>query len=461
MWAGCVCCRGTAQAGSMAPIMVLRLKQWALSLREWRQFLSHDIWRVGRPGEKIPHGFLIKQVRVLILLVQQFVQDMLLVRAAALTFTTLLSLVPLLAVLVYVVKTLDLEAEVYKRIVGIIFSGVDIEAESGFDPVGQLTQFAQEGASPKALGYMGMAFVVATVFGLMMNIESAFNQIWGLRVRRSLYRKAADYVMVLLLLPIAVALVISMPTLLKSATWLEDQLLIKYLLGVSNYVLVWVAFTVLYTVVPNTKVRLPFALFGGLVASILWGLAAWAYVTFQFGLPNYKLIYAAAAQVPLLLMWLYVSWVIVLFGAELVFAYQNEKTYAMERLASSASHAYREALALKAMIEMARRFEDGAGPLEPMQAAEDWNVPTRLLNDTLEQLADAGLVQLLATDPPAYQPGRSVERIRLGDVVSAMREHGDAPSALREDPVLQYAYYNPRVPLAAAPLEMGAAEEGG
>jgi membrane protein len=136
-------------------------------------------------------------------------------------------------------------------------------------------------------------------------------------------------------------------------------------------------------------------------------------------------------------MWIYFSWIIMLFGAELTYAYQNEKTFAMERWAAGASYAYREALAVRAMMEIARRFDAGEPGMPATQSAEDWHVPTRLLNETLEQLEEAGLVTPCATDPVTYVPARSLEKIGASEIIDAIREAGRDPSDLRAEPDLQ------------------------
>jgi len=214
-------------------------------------------------------------------------------------------------------------------------------------------------------------------------------------------------------------------------------------IGVGKLVVVCLAFSALYFFVPNTRVRFRYALLGGVAAGALWSLASWGYIRFQFGLANYTLLYSTFAQFPVLLMWIYVSWIILLFGAELAFAYQNVKTYAMERLSEGASYAYREAAGVRAMLEIARRFDAGRPGLVAEEAAERWSVPTRLLNDTLAHLEDAALVRRSGADPVAYLPARPLQRITLGDVVHALRSHGRDPSPLEDDaafrPVLEVA----------------------
>lgn len=434
-----------------------------------RRFITHDVWRIGRPGEPVPHGFIIKQIRVVILLVQGLVRDALLLRAAALTFTTVLSIVPFLAITFYIIQSFDLGEQVYdmlssrlagrhglarpadhpdpnralqQDIIGLVFQGVPqrettADGETLQDPRTLLVEYINRTAKPGAIGIVGMLFVLTTSLGLMMNIESSFNSIWGLTRTRSWYRMFSDYVMILLVLPFVVAGVLGATRLLQARLAASPWTALKFGLSVFHHAVIWLAFSALYFIVPNTRVRFRYALLAGVVSGTLWSITAWAHITFQIGLANYSMIYSGFALFPLFLMWLYVSWIIVLFGAELTFACQNEKTFAMERLAAGASYAYREALGLAAMIEMGRRFDTGDPGLEATQSAEAWNVPTRLVNETLDELERAGLVRRCATDPPTYLPARSIGRITVADVIKALREAGRDPSALREDHVLR------------------------
>jgi membrane protein len=438
------------------------------SLDRGRRFVTHDVWRIGRPGEEIPHSLVIKHIRVVILLVQGMVKDALLLRASALTFTTTLAIVPLLAVMLYVVSILDLESDVFNYLGQYIFQryaqvdAVDPDATiatanatlgaledaanggpAGVDPVELLIAFAKRGSNPKTLGVMGIFFIFATVFGLMSNIESSFNQIWGIRRSRSYYRMFTDYLAILIMLPLLVTGIMAAHAILKSQLFQgENAALYRFFVWSASHIVVWLAFTALYYFVPNTRVRPQYALLGGVVAGILWNLASWGYLSFTFSasLPRYTLLYSTFAQVPILLMWIYLSWVILLFGAELCFAYQNEKTYAMERLSEGASQAYREAVGLRAMFDMASRFDRGEPGLDSAAASESWNVPSRLVNDVLEKLEAGGLARPCATEPVTWLPARSLERIRPADVAQALREAGRDPSDLRADPEFSELY---------------------
>lgn len=440
------------------------------AIKRGRRFATHDVWHVGRPGEEIPHGFIIKQVRVGILLIQSLIQDALLLRASALTFATILAIVPFLTVTFFFIQTFQIDKHIYARIsmlmeqhtspsennveegnsqsdehqdfkqqfVNSILQGVAQKdtTKNGDDltnPVHKIVEYAQQGADKLNVGSAALLFVIATVFGLMMNIESSFNTIWGLKRSRSWYRVFSNYLAVLLLLPFLVAIALGVAAALETQS-VNDQLgLFAFVLLIIQYGIIWLAFTAMYFVIPNTQVKLRYALLGGIIAGTMWSLVAKGYVHFQFGLNRYSFLYSTFAQVPVLLMWVYVSWVILLFGAELTFAYQNEKTFAMERLCKGASYAYREALALRTMIEIGRHFEEGLPGLTIQDASAQWNVPTRLLNDMLESLENAKLVTACATEPVTYVPARPPEKMTVGDVITAIRESGQEPSLLRED----------------------------
>ncbi len=449
------------------------IERASAALRRGHQFFTRDVWRVGQPGESVPTGYLIKNVRVVILLVQNLVKNALLLRASALAFTSMLALVPLMALMFFMIETFSLDKELYaylaralqldqvefpletaetapdgisgareesadefKRQVTEFFLRIFPETESPpgqpeyANPIEKVMEYAQRGANPHAIRLVGVLFILSTVFGLIWNIEAAFNQIWGIRDTRSWYRMFSDYLTMVVLLPFFVTGMVTLSIVLRHVDMPLNQAIIYRMV---QYAIIWTCFSGLYYFVPNTRVKARYAVLGGIVAGTLWNVLNWGYITFQYGLSSYSIFYSTLAQVPVLLMWLYFSWVILLFGAELTFAYQNEKTFALERFAGQASYAYREALGLRTMVEIAKRFHLGLPGLAAEEASRAWNVPIRLLNDTLQRLEDAGLLALLATDPPRYQPARPLGKIRAGDVINALREAGTDPAPLRGD----------------------------
>ena len=444
-----------------------------------------------------------------ILLVSNLIRGTILLRAAALTFATLLAIVPSLAILFYMVQTFGLdeaifeaartrvdqavetaaellahqdevttdvgpgvaEAESAEDVLEDADGGIDPEAaapadaedleeaskkvrtairqaflpassgsEEGYvDPVEEVFELADQLADdatddPGALLVSGFILFFTTVLGLMRNIETSFNHIWGVLRTRSCFRMIGDYMLITMLLPFVGAAALGVFAALRSETLSSSPLgILSPLVWLLQYTMVCLVFSALYFVVPNTKVRPTCAFLGGLVAASLWLILAWGYVEFQVGITRNILVYAAFAQIPLLLMWVYSSWIILLFGCEVAYAYQNEETFAMERFADQATFAYREALGLRAMLDVGIRFDEGRPGLAPETAAKELNVPHRLLVETLGHLEEAGLVAACATDPVTYQPAKALGKLTVGDIVTALREVGRDPSMLRQD----------------------------
>ncbi|PCJ52366.1 MAG: hypothetical protein COA73_16300 [Candidatus Hydrogenedentota bacterium] len=495
--------------------------------RRGHQFAMHDVWRIGKPGEEIPKGFIIKQIRVIILLVTKLLDGTLMLRASALTFATILSIVPLLAVIFYIIQTFNLGEGIYttfqekletaivettdripglgtkkdadvlgepdtiidegevvatvddspqiegedvavsddsagiiddeglddieegsgknkelqEQFVNSIFQGVGSQNDDMEDPVQWLTDLADKLAglaseaatNTAAFGASIILLVFTTVFGLMQNIEKAFNHIWGVRRTRSRYRMFSDYIMITLLLPFVMSAVLGAIAALQSERIVEALGPLSYGLQFSQYIVIVLVFGGVYFLVPNTKVRLEYAMLGGVISGTAWVTLTWAYLSFNIGVAKYQAVLSAFAQFPMLLMYIYLSWAILLFGAELAYAYQNENTFAMERFADKASFAYREALGLRAMLDIGERFLLGRPALAPGEVAAEWNVPSRLLNQTMEELEEAGYVTACATDPITYQPAHPLDQILVGDILRTLHEVGEDPSQFRQD----------------------------
>ena len=504
------------------------------AIERGRYFVTMDIWDIGKPGEEIPSGFFIKQIRVVILLLTKLLDGNLMLRASALTFATLLSIVPFLAVTFYIIQTFNLGGGLYtnlqekledfivvsaekvpglnqsedsetvdlpeeealpdndaltvtnaeitdeplseepspdddaevivtdesienadiaaadrnesnrelqNQLVQSMFQGVGQQDEDMENPVqwlvdlsNSLASLADEAAKNKAaFGISTVLLVVTTVFGLMKNIEVSFNSIWGVRRKRSWYRMMSDYLVITLAIPFITAAVLGISAALQSERIREALGPMAVLLQTFQFSVVVLLFTALYFIVPNTRVRFGYAVFGGLIAGILWVSLSWSYINFQIGLAKYQAVLSVFAQFPMLLMWVYLSWAILLFGSEVTYAYQNEKTFTMERFADNASFAYRAALGLRAMIDMGRRFQKSLPTLQVEAAALEWNVPSRLIIETLEQLEDSGFITECATEQVSYQPARPLDQITAGDILRSLHERGEDPSRFLHD----------------------------
>lgn len=242
------------------------------------------------------------------------------------------------------------------------------------------------------------------------------------------------------MLPFVAAFIMGISAALENSYVLEILGPAALLLRSAQFLVLSLSFTLVYFFVPNTKVQFRYALIGGLVAASLYMLNSWIYIKFQYGLINYTNFFFAFALFPVLLMYIYFSWLLLLFGALVSFAYQNEKTFALERLAAETTTAYKESLAVRTMLELSFRFKNSLEPLQIKEAAELWNVPTRLLQETLDILKDNRMV--IATDsiPSSFHLARSAHSISVLEVVNAIRNTGRDPSLLREEADYKVVY---------------------
>lgn len=489
------------------------IRLWIDSFKRGRQFIAHDVWRIGLPGEQVPNGLIIKQVRAIILLARGLMEETILLRASALTFATLLFLVPFLALMFFLIQTFNIGDQIYERMdvqmskavtalrsmdegesegeveaeaetetfperipaapvneaatpvvgvaarpsgsndellkqqmIGWVFpifrEGHKITERSDYtNPVKLFVSLAEAGVNnPRTLGISGLIFILTTVFGFMRNVEYTLNRIWSVKRQRNLFLVISHYMMITLLLPFVAASIMGISAALENPYVSSTLGSFAFAVRATQFLVLCLSFTMIYYVVPNTKVYFRYALLGGIVGSGLFMLTSWAYVKFQIGLVGYTNYFFTFALFPLLLMYIYISWITLLFGSLVSFAYQNEKTFAMERLAEDAPEAYREAFAVRLMLELAYRYNNVLPSLSVQEGAERWNVPTRIVSETLEALHRANLVTALATTPVTYQPHHDTRKMKVLDVVNAIRENGIDPSLLRQDKGCKYLF---------------------
>jgi membrane protein len=287
-----------------------------------------------------------------------------------------------------------------------------------------------EHANLKGLGApAAVTLFLTTVLGIS-NIEGALNHIWGVRNVRPWARRLPDYLAVMIVAPLLLGAALSL------ATTLRNDWLVRRLLDVPAFALAWelgirhapalvlaVGFAFLYGFLPNTQVRPVSAALGGLVAGVLVNLAQGAYWSFSVGAARASALYGTFAQLPLLFVWIYLFWAIVLFGAEIAFAHQNLGLYRREVQGTPAGPAEREAVGLRIACEVARAFRDAAPPWTADTLSEALRVPVRTVRGVLAELEAAGVVAAIDAPerPGGWQLGRPAERILVGDVLAALR----------------------------------------
>ncbi len=389
--------------------------------RRARDFLSEGLW-IGGPTAGAPSPRVRHLLQFAVMTAEGFVRDHLLLRASALSYFSVLSLVPLLAVTISVVSAIGVGEGFADLIVSQLTAG-NPEARARILDRVRSVNFA-------GLGTLGaVALFVTTVFGIS-NVESSLNAIWGVRQERSYARRFSDYLAVLVVAPLLLATALSLTATLESQ-WLVQRL-IEYPffsklhgLGLQQAptVVLAAAFSFLYWFLPNTTVRFSAALLGGVVAGVLVLVAQRIYLSMIVGSTRYDAIFGGFAALPLLFVWIYLFWAVVLFGAEVAFAYDNLALYRREVRGRAASPAEREAIGLRIALEVARAFRDQAPAWTDDALSEALDVPVRSVRDVIADLEQAGVVapRGAVEREGGYQLGRPAESIPVTAVVRALR----------------------------------------
>ena len=341
-------------------------------------------------------------------------------RAAALTYTTVLSLVPLLAIAFSVLKGLGAQNVLEPML--LRFAG---------DSVGIVTRIIAyvNNTNLESMGVIGLVMLILTVTSLLDNIDEAFNAVWGVRETRSLRRRFSDYMSVVIIGPILLLVATSMTSSLQSQwmlqwliqyTYLGDAILLLF--RFLPYVSVWIAMVFLYIYIPNTRIRFASAVTGGVIAGTAWELAQWGYFHFQVGVANYNAIYGTMAAVPVLLVWIYTSWFIVLMGLEIVFAHQHRGHGLLASGVFSLTATDREELAVALLLQVNLNFQKGGPSPSAQYLADELNVPLLLLETVSDELEQLGhLVVVTSGSESGWLPARDPSEVQVCDIIESLR----------------------------------------
>ena len=405
-------------------------------------FIRVDIWRIRLDDLPFGKSFLIKQLRIIILAFRGYDEDRCLLRASSLTFYTLLSVVPVVAMFFGVAKGFGFEKRLEKQL---------FERFPGQEEIlGQVISFANsllEQTKGGLIAGVGLLVLFWSVLKVLGHIEMALNDIWEIKQQRSWGRKFSDYLSIMLIAPILVLMSGSATVFITTqVTQIAQKVellgvispLISFLLKFAPYVLIWALFTILYIIMPNTKVNLRAGLLGGVVAGTLYQIAQGIYISFQIGAARYHAIHGSFAALPLFLMWVQISWWIVLFGAELSFANQNVDTYEYEPDSLKVSPGFKKLLTLQIAHLLIKKFANGDKPLTDIQISDQLAMPIRLVHSILFDLVASDLVSEIRTKADkefAYQPARDINKMTIQYVLQALDHKGteDIPVSKTDD----------------------------
>ena len=402
-------------------------------------FVKHDIWRIR--VDKLPRlkSFFVRQFRVIILAVRGFDEDRCKLWASALTFYSLLAIVPVVATIFGIAGGFGFEKKLEYHLLER-FQGQERVIEEVITYAHNLLAKTSGGL----IAGVGVVILFWSTVKVLGSIENSFNHIWGVKKGRPWGRKFSDYLSFMLISPVLLVISSSMTVFVSSRIELLSaklsaiggvETLIMVLLKCAPFLVMWVLFTFVYFWMPNTRVRFGSSLVAGVIAGTVFQLVQWAYVIFQIGVAKYSAIYGSLAALPLFLIWLQISWVIVLFGAEISFARQNVQRYEFEQDCRSVSHSFRMLLSLTMTHLLVKNFCAGEKPSSATHISRALDMPIRLAREILFELTEAEvLTEIKGPEEKqvSYQPARDVAGLTVKYVIDALESQGASTVPIAE-----------------------------
>jgi membrane protein len=375
---------------------------------------------------------LIKQVRIVILAGRGFLADKVQLRASALTFYSLLSIIPVVAIAFAIAKGFGFDEYLEQ----LILEKSNLQDR---DLIVRMIQIGRDALQKTSGGYIagiGVLVLFWSVMSLLNRIESSFNDIWQIRISRPWFRKFTDYLTLMLIGPIFL-IVSSSVTVFINTEFTEYMAkapildffkpLISFMIQLLPYLLTWLVLTVLFIIMPNTKVKFWSATLAGIISGTFLQLLLWIYFDLQFGLSKLGTLYGSFAALPLFIMLLQSSWIIVLLGAEISFANQNVSRYEFEYSALNISYHQKRALTLLIMNLIVKNFAYGEKPLSSEGISSRLKIPVRLVRDIVQDLNSVHLVSfvhLKSEKERLFQPAMDINLITVSLIFSRLDNKG-------------------------------------
>jgi membrane protein len=393
--------------------------------------LNDSIWHTPLSELSRRKLLLIKQLRIVVLAARGFSNDMVQLRASALTFYSLLSVIPVAAIAFAIAKGFGLDQNLEHQITE--------KFQSHQEVLNWLLSNARNALQDTKGGYIagvGIIILFWSVMSLLNHIESSFNHIWQIRSARKWYRKFTDYLTIMLIAPVFLILSSSVTVFINTqlSEFMSKALIldffkpiISFLVRFSPYFLSWLTLTVLFIIMPNTKVKFRSALVAGIIAGTILQLLQWFYIDLQFGISKLSTIYGSFAAIPLFIIWLQSSWIVVLLGAEISFANQNVSRYEFESEALSISNYQKRALTLMIMNLIIRNFANGERPLSSESISQRLKIPVRLVRDIIQDLNAVNLVSNVHESDEKerlFQPAMDINSLTVSLVLTRLDRKG-------------------------------------
>ena len=400
-------------------------------LKQFLSFVKRDIWQIREEEFPLGKRILYRSFKVFLLTLQGFTQDRVQLRASALTFYSLLSIVPVLALGFGIAQGFGFE----KALEVFLFEKLQGQEQIAQQAVDYSRALLNNVRGGLMAGIAVFVFFFS-VIKILSHIESAFNDIWYIDKSRSLGRKITDFFSLMLICPAFFFLssfinvfITSSAKLMVEKVWLFEAVspAIFFLLKLFPFCLLWFLYTFLYIFIPNTKVNIRSGLLAGILAGTLHQLFQHAYIVFQVTVSKYNAIYGSFAALPLFFIWMQLSWLIVLLGSKVAFAHQNAGTPPFENHMPKVRNTDRRLLSLRIAHFLIKRFSGEKAAWASIEISRELDIPFHYTAMSLKELEDAGILSRIDTDGwgnPVYQPARDPSVLTIKHVMDAMDQNG-------------------------------------
>jgi membrane protein len=408
------------------------------------QFIERDIWRIRLKNLPAAKALPIEHLRILVAAWRGFENHQCSLRASALTFFSLLSIVPVAAMAFGIAKGFDMQTILEERLLEK-FEGQEEVLTKVFDFANTLLGNTKGGV----IAGVGVAVLFWTIIKVLGNIESSLNDIWGIKKSRSLSRKATDYLSMMLISPILLVVSGSATIFIASqVTFITQKIavlgglgtVVSFILKFAPYSIMWVLFSFIYIFMPNTKVNFKSGLFAGIIAGTIYQAVQWLYITFQVGVAQYNAIYGSFAALPLFLVWVQLSWLIVLAGAELSYAHQHSDMLEFAPDIERVSPSFKKMLTLRVVSLLAKNFSQGLKPLTMSDISHATDIPKKLIRQILNDLTECGIIIEASNKQEheiSYQPALDTDHLTINYVLDVLERCGVADIPVEPAPELE------------------------
>jgi len=387
-------------------------------------FFVRELWDIDLGASSGFKSFIIRTLRLLNVAIREFTEGQLTLRAMSLVYTTLLSIVPILAISISVLKAFGVHNEVVEPFLQKFLAPMGVK---GAEITSRIIGFV-ENMKVGVLGSIGLGMLFYTVVSVIQKIEKSFNSIWKIRKARTLARRFSDYISVMIIGPVLIFSAIGITATVMSNTFVQLVLsiepfgsLFNVLLKLLPYIIVCGAFTFIYILIPNTKVHFTSALTGGVLAGFMWETAGWAFASFTVSSAKYAAIYSGFAILIMFMIWIYLNWLILLVGAQISFYHQYPHFLAAKNEMFFVSNRLRERLAFLVMYFIGANHYHNKPAWTIDMIVQELKLPVDPVYDIISVLQNNGLILETADEPPAYVPARDIETITLSELLNVVR----------------------------------------